>query len=51
MTLFAHIFAWRKSQAARTLSLHGHKQRRDKVREVARQLREELGLPDDARLA
>lgn len=40
-----------KSNPARELSLIGHAQRRDKVKAVARQMRRELGLPDDPRLA
>jgi hypothetical protein len=36
--------------SARELSLHGHAKRRQSVKDVARQIREELGLPPDRRL-
>jgi hypothetical protein len=36
--------------SARELSLHGHAKRRQSVKDVARQIRDELGLPPDRRL-
>jgi hypothetical protein len=36
--------------SARELALHGHAKRRQSVKDVARQIRDELGLPPDRRL-
>lgn len=38
------------SNPARELALIGHEKRRQSIRDKARQLREELGLPPDPRL-
>jgi hypothetical protein len=42
---------FRKRSPARELALIGIEKRRRTVCEVARQIRQELGLPDDPRLA
>jgi hypothetical protein len=36
--------------SARELALHGARKRRQSVKDVARQIRDELGLPPDRRL-
>lgn len=40
-----------RANPGRELALIGHENRRRTVREVAREMREELGLPEDRRLA
>lgn len=39
------------SDSARELALIGHEKRRERIKAVARKLREECGLESDARLA
>lgn len=52
MTRFIRaLFTRPKPNAARELALMGVQKRRATVRETARQIRAELGLPDDGRLA
>jgi hypothetical protein len=58
MTLRSLIFMIRHKRvcnrtiaSARELALHGHAKRRQSVKDVARQIRDELGLPPDRRLA
>jgi hypothetical protein len=57
MTLRSLIFKLRHHHScnrtiasARELALHGHAKRRQSVKDVARQIRDELGLPPDRRL-
>lgn len=51
MTLLDKLLGRTPSTYARQLALEGVKQRRDKVRAVAKQIRRECGMPDDPRLA
>jgi hypothetical protein len=50
MSIFAHLFSFRRNPA-RELALIGHKKHRRSVRETAQQIRRELGLPADGRLS
>lgn len=52
MNILETLTFWnQKRNPARELSLIGHEKRRQDVRAVARQIRDELGLSDDSRLA